>query len=375
MNINYNTESIKYLGSKKEILPFIWKILKNEKIKTVFDGFSGSTRVSQFFKNNNMNVISNDLNIWSLVIGDCYLNTKKEKSFYEKLIKDLNNLKGEERWYSKTYGGVINENNSSIQSDNKKRIWQLHITKKLDVIRDTIDVWFKNNIIDKNDKNVLLTSLILALDKVDNTMGHQVSYLKEWSKRSSNELILKVPNFIINKTKNKIYNEDTMELLKNKKIKADLFYFDPPYGSSNDKMPSSRVRYGQYYHIWTTIILNDKPKVIGKINKRNDATVENTYSIFEEYKKDENEIFLAEKAIENLFLNSVGLTKNILFSYNTNSRVPIKNIENILIKNKFKYTITYINYKKNVMANMNTNKKYNTLEKKENKEVLIFINF
>ena len=43
---------------------------------------------------------------------------------------------------------------------------------------------------------VLLTSAILAMDKVDNTMGHQVAYLKNWPKRSYTSVHLEVPALI-----------------------------------------------------------------------------------------------------------------------------------------------------------------------------------
>lgn len=47
-------------------------------------------------------------------------------------------------------------------------------------------------------KAVALTSLILALDEVDNTSGHFASYLKEWSPRSYHDLRLKVPDVLAN---------------------------------------------------------------------------------------------------------------------------------------------------------------------------------
>ncbi len=43
---------------------------------------------------------------------------------------------------------------------------------------------------------VALTSLILALDEVDNTMGHYASYLSEWSPRSYHEMKLRIPKLI-----------------------------------------------------------------------------------------------------------------------------------------------------------------------------------
>jgi len=43
-------ESIKYTGSKDKIIPEILKLSKDLDIKTVLDGFAGTTRVAQAFK-------------------------------------------------------------------------------------------------------------------------------------------------------------------------------------------------------------------------------------------------------------------------------------------------------------------------------------
>jgi len=58
-------------------------------------------------------------------------------------------------------------------------MWQLHNTMKLDAIREEIDIITDDEI----KRAVLLTSLILAMDKVDNSVGHQVSYLRQWAPR------------------------------------------------------------------------------------------------------------------------------------------------------------------------------------------------
>jgi adenine-specific DNA methylase len=48
----------------------------------------------------------------------------------------------------------------------------------------------------------------------------------------------------------------------------DLAYFDPPYGSNNEKRPPSRVRYAAYYHLWTSICRFDRPILFGKAQRR-----------------------------------------------------------------------------------------------------------
>lgn len=364
----YNTEGIKYMGSKKEILVHIDKVLQNLPIKKAVDAFAGSTRVGQFFKNKGFDVISNDINIWSKTFALCYLKNKKPKSYYQKLIDELNTLPPVKGWFTENYGGA-NNNGLSVQADGKKRIWQTHVTEKLDAIRQKIEEWKKESKIDEVEEAVLLTSLILGLDKVDSSLGHQVSYLKAWSARSFNNLVLKVPDFKVNNSVIEVYQEDALKLCK--KNPADLYYFDPPYGSNNDEMPSSRVRYGQYYHIWKSVILNDSPKVVGKINKRADADPAGSYSVFEDYKKDSFGKFLAQIAIEEMIEYSS--SPYVLFSYNNNSRVPLKNIVDFLELKKYKYNIDRIDYKKNVMAAMVSTNNWANLQGKENYEVLIFV--
>jgi adenine-specific DNA-methyltransferase len=70
--------TIKYIGSKKKILPYIYNIISQYKdIKTVLDGFSGSCRVSQFLSICNFNITSNDLSTYSYILGSCFLQGKE----------------------------------------------------------------------------------------------------------------------------------------------------------------------------------------------------------------------------------------------------------------------------------------------------------
>ena len=55
------TQGIKYTGSKKEILPALLELIKPLNIKTVLDGFSRTTRVSQALKQAGYTVYANDI--------------------------------------------------------------------------------------------------------------------------------------------------------------------------------------------------------------------------------------------------------------------------------------------------------------------------
>ena len=73
-----STEGIKYTGSKRKLLPYILALSKKTGAQSVFDGFAGSTRVSQAFARLGYRVISNDLVEYSRVLGTCYF--KKQKA-------------------------------------------------------------------------------------------------------------------------------------------------------------------------------------------------------------------------------------------------------------------------------------------------------
>jgi len=360
-----DTQGIKYTGSKREILPVLLELIKPLNVKTVLDGFSGTTRVSQALKQAGYTVYANDIADWSKVFGECYLLNRKPASYYLPLINHLNNLPGKYGWFSENYGGEPN-GGSAMQKDGRKRIWQLHNTKKLDVIREEIDKIAKNKI----EKSVLLTSLIIAMDKVDSSVGHQVSYLKKWAPRAYNTMKMEVPRLIIDDKQHQVYQKDIFDLADG--IEVDLAYYDPPYGSSNELMPPSRVRYASYYHIWKTICLNDKPKLVGVANRREDVGDTISGSVFEEFRKNDNGQYIVIEAIEKLIKNTPA--KYVVLSYNNNGRATFQAIKDILKNLKKKISIFEMDYKKNVMATITrtTNEWINDTNGK-NKEYLFLI--
>lgn len=330
------TEGIKYAGSKLKLIRYILESIEGLGIKNVLDGFSGTTRVSQAFAKAQYNTAANDISYWSETFAKCFLLAKKENSYYQKLILHLNNVSPVNGWFTEHYGGGI--------KFSEKRPFQIKNTQKLDGIREEIDTLK----LDEIDKSVALTSLILALDKVDSTMGHYVSYLNKWSPRSFNHLHLKVPNIVTSKGNHSVFRGDIFETLENQEF--DLCYFDPPYGSNNEKMPPSRVRYASYYHIWTSIIKNDKPQLFGKANRRIDTKDSVSCSIFEEFRKDADGNFIAMKAIERMIRQAKA--KYILLSYSSGGRATKKELLDILNCSGKLLKSLEIDYKRNVMASM-----------------------
>jgi adenine-specific DNA-methyltransferase len=358
------TEGIKYAGSKLKFLSQILELSMKTKAKSVLDGFSGTTRVGQAFAQQGYRVISNDVAVWSEVFGTCYLQNKKAPKEYQPLIDHLNSLPPTEGWFTEHYGGQPN-GGSAIQEDGLKKPWQIKNTQRLDAIREEIDRLSLSPI----EKAVALTSLILALDQVDSTLGHFVSYLRDWSPRSYNDLALKVPRLFVNDQDHAVHRRDIFDLLPD--CKVDLAYFDPPYGSNNEKMPPSRVRYASYYHLWTSVCLGDEPELFGKAKRRKDTSDRVAASVFEEFRRSDQDRYIALEAIERLI--SETRAEWIILSYSSGGRATAEELDDIIRKNGHLSEVLEIDYKKNVMAGMKWTNEWVRDAERPNREFLFLI--
>lgn len=362
--ITPQTEGVKYAGSKLKIIPYILQLSTKIGAQTVFDGFSGTTRVTQAFARTGFQVTANDSALWSKVFAQCYLLNKKERSYYQKMIDHLNSLPGKDGWYTEQYGGLENHGKSE-QNDGFKKPWQIHNTRKLDAIREEIDAIASDEI----EKSVLITSLILALDKVDSTIGHFAAYVNDWSARSYKEMILCVPALFHSDKKHVVCQSDIFELLSEQK--ADLAYFDPPYGSNNEKMPPSRVRYEAYYHLWKTICLDDRPMLFGKVKRRRDSSDYIASSVFEDFRKDSDGRFIVVSAIERLMRECK--CRYIILSYSSGGRATHGQLRELLENSGKLIDYIEIAYRRNVMADMVWTNEWTKENETVNKEYLFLI--
>ena len=338
------TQGIKYAGSKLKLLPHILTLVSKVRPKTVLDGFSGTTRVSQALAQLGYSVVSNDRAVWSATFATCYLLNKLPAKHYGSILEHLNNLPPQDGWYSQNYGGS-SDNDSSIGGDGLKKPWQLHNTRKLDAIREEID----RLELSKVERAVVLTSLILALEEVDSTLGHYAAYLNKWSERSYKTLELKVPALLAHRgIRHKVHQSDIFELLPNTSV--DLAYFDPPYGSNNEKMPPSRVRYQAYYHVWTSICLNDKPSLFGKARRRRDSSDLVDSSPFEDFRRSDDGRFVALNAIDRLLAETNAA--HILMSYSSGGRATAHELNSVMNKHGRLIDVVEVAYRRNVMAGM-----------------------
>lgn len=350
------TEGIKYAGSKLKLIPFIFACLEGYRFSTVLDGFSGTTRVAQAFARHGMAVTANDTSVWSEVFANCYLKSVRSDDFFRGILDRLNALPGQSGWFSEHYGGTPEE---------AKKPFRLHNAMKLDAIRPEIE----SLKLPFPEKCVLLTSLIYALDEVDSTIGHFCSYLAKWSSRSERKMVMRLPRrFDTDPEMHEVVRGDVFDVITRKHY--DLAYFDPPYGSNNEKMPPSRVRYEAYYHFWKTVILDDRPRLFGKAGRREDSRDTVASSVFEEFRKNGSGKYLAIEALDRL-IREVD-ADYVLLSYSSGGRAAKRDLLDALSSNGKIVRFMETDYKKNVMAGMTSTNEW-IAEDTGNREYLFLL--
>lgn len=322
--------TIQYMGSKRDLLLFIEESINDylgtNKISSFYDAFAGSGRVAYHFSSK-YKIFSSDKQFFSKIILDAYLNSQNiaEKEI-DKYINKLNNLPSSyfektDKWYTKHYSSDYN-NGSSIGEDGNPKIWLTKNSQKIDSIRTCLDdpKFLKTSSSPNQLKSILLLSLILATNKISNVLGHQNGYLKKWSTNSLGDLQLENPLKEIDYSKIKPsenYIGDIFDILP--KIQADLNYFDPPYGTNNEAL-SVATRYSSFYHLWNTIVKNDRPKLFGKAQKPTE-----TKGWTPELEKNKKNVIipLFEKLIKQ------SNSKYVAFSYSNQGLITKKDFHNI----------------------------------------------
>ncbi len=342
------TYGIRYLGSKNNIIPLITEVIEALPIqeKTIIDVFTGTTRVAQAFRTLGYKVITSDL-AWA---SEAYSSTfvcSEDMSHLKKYIDEMNKLEPVEGWITKNYCDVLGE------KDNVVRVWKPKNGQKADAARDYIETLD----ISRKEKMYLITSIIFALDKVDNTVGLQQAYLKEWmSKRSDDVLEFKM----LPKIEGPVGQHIVGDSLKINYPEAQVAYLDPPYTPAD---------YSTYYHIWDSIVRWDKPKVGLKTNRRVDRIKSST-----DWDSDMGSPWYSSKkalkATEEL-INKLPV-KFCVFSYSDEGLIKLDEMKNLCSKYK-SFVIHEKEHRRHIMSGIGAGAKDLTSEEKKNIEYVIVI--
>lgn len=342
------TQGVKYIGSKNKLTDYILRHILADcpDINSAIDVFTGTTRVAQALRLLDIPVHTSDLSWASEAYAKTFVHGK-DNQHLQPYIDELNAIEPAAGWLTEKYCDVVSPSQTLV------RVWQPKNGMKADAIRDRIDEFN----LEPWEKMTLITSLIFALDAVDNTVGVQQAYLKQWCKRSHNDLTMKLPassRSIGNSGQHFVGDALTIDYPQ-----ADLAYLDPPYS------PHS---YASYYHIWDSIVRWDKPEVGLNTNRRIDRvskSAEFDDSFASPWNRKGQALDAFERLIDRLPV------KYCLLSYSNDSLVPTEDLV-AMSETKGEVTITEIDYKRNVMCKIGNHSDGTEIVTK-NKELLIMI--
>jgi adenine-specific DNA-methyltransferase len=315
---------MRYIGNKENLLDKIYQVMQSQNIKgnSFFDFFAGTTSVSRFFKKLDYQIFSSDLMYFSYVLQKAYVSNNEVLNF-EKVLKKinfqstslfstplltvveyLNQIEAVEGFISKNYtpfGTSELEIPRMYYSDENGKI--------IDAIRQKIELWKTENLINENEYFVLLACLIETVPFYANISGVYAAFQKKWDPRAVKKMILRPVEFVINNKENFTFNENSTELLDH--VEADIFYLDPPY---------NQRQYAPNYHLLETIAKYDNPIIKGVGGLR-------------DYQNQKSKFCNATTAIQEL--NKIaenGKFKTLILSYNTEGIMKQENIISTLEK-------------------------------------------
>ncbi|MBK8262417.1 MAG: DNA adenine methylase [Nannocystis sp.] len=239
---------IKYLGSKRTLVPLLTAVIGAvPRVRSVFDLFSGTSRVGHALKARGLRVVANDHNAYAHALASCYVAADRER--YERearlLLAEFSRLPGRPGYFCETFC-------------ERARYFQPRNGARVDAIREAI----AHKSLEPLLEAVLLVALMEAADRVDSTCGVQMAYLKNWAPRAHRDLELRLPDLLPASPHGpcEALRGDACAQIRGRS--ADVIYLDPPYNQHS---------YLGNYHVWESLITWDKPEVYGVACKRVDC--------------------------------------------------------------------------------------------------------
>ncbi len=334
--LTYMGNKRKYLNKIDEIITLVKKELEQSNIK-IGEGFSGSGIVSRLFKNRCGDFFYvNDISGYSKTLNECYLTSTQNLSTddIETLIQHIKEMRSfiENSENPKPF---IAKNWAPKDDDNIQANERVYFTSENGKIIDQMLYYIHNNVEDEY-KSFLLAPLIVQCSMHNNTNGQFSAYYKDENKEKGmfggkkeidlNRIKKKIrplmPILTHHKANIVISQNDVLKWLDNIP-EVDLMYYDPPY----NKHP-----YNIYYFLLDIINNYDTTIEIPDTYRGQPKNwIKSNYCSLKKAKSEFETLIHKTKA------------KFILVSYNNKGIIPIKDLDEILMKKGTLYKIPFEN--------------------------------
>ncbi len=243
----------RYLGNKFKLTEFIRNIVDEncEDVKSFVDIFAGTGSVAAAFADKTL--IVNDI-LYSNYI--CHIAWFSKEAYSEEKIARI----------------IMGYNKKKVTSENYMSMtfadtyFSKEDCKKIGFIREDIESLYHRGQVNARERALLVTSLLYAMDKIANTVGHYDAYRKNGE--FEGRLLLKLPTPPDCKSDgNMCYREDANKLAE-KLGQADVVFLDPPYNSR---------QYSDAYHLLENVAEWKKPEVHGVARKMDRSAIKSDY--------------------------------------------------------------------------------------------------
>ena len=243
----------RYLGNKYKLLSAIRKVVDEncESVCSFVDIFAGTGSVASAFADKKLIVndilYSNHICHVAWFSGECYSEKKLSAMIagYNQAVVD------EDNYMSETFADTY------FSKDD---------CRKIGYVREDIERRYSMGEINTRERALLITSLLYAMDKIANTVGHYDAYRKGVTAEAKLKMKMPVPPECAYGT-NVCYCDDANKLVGTLEP-VDVFFMDPPYNSR---------QYGDAYHLLENVAEWKKPPVEGVAKKMDRSTIKSDY--------------------------------------------------------------------------------------------------
>ena len=305
---------MRYIGNKENVVATIHQIMQERGIsgKSFFDVFSGTASVAKYFKRLNYQIFSCDLMYYSYVLQQAYVVNNGEPTFRQ-LLPHLNvqahDLFATPLQNVLTYLNRLPEKQGFIYQNYTPEGSQDLVQPRMyytgengafiDKVRQQIDVWRQQQLIDGHEFFVLVAALIETVPFYANISGVYAAFHKIWDRSALKSMELREPEIIVNLHENQCFQGDSRDILN--QVQADIFYLDPPY---------NQRQYAPNYHLLETIARYDNPEIKGVSGMR-------------DYSQQKSRFCNAQTALDDLeYFAKNGKYRYLLLSYNSEGLMP-----------------------------------------------------
>ncbi len=242
----------RFLGNKYKLLQNIRKVIDENcsNVHTFVDIFAGTGSVASAFADKK--IITNDI-LYSSYI--CHVAWFSGEPYSRDKVATL----------LKQYNSIDVSQDNYMSENFADTYFSAADCRKIGYIREDIELKFRDGQINTRERALLITSLIYAMDKIANTVGHYDAWRRGSGFDKHLELRLPEPPKC-SCSDNECYNEDANTLAT--KISADVVFMDPPYNSR---------QYSDSYHLLENVARWDKPPVIGVARKMDRSDIKSDY--------------------------------------------------------------------------------------------------